>query len=161
MKKIALIRTTQQQRAATLTNNDIDQGALEAELTKMKVIIIQNHEVIAALEKKKAGKSVKIKVETFNRTQQKLKSFLLQLDMYFTYNPLKTEAEQNIKATQFMTRAALAWAQIYLDSWYAHGSEQGTETLYRQQITIIQSKQKFNKEIQMNFRDINDQAIAR
>ena len=31
-------------------------------------MIMQNHKVITALEKEKAGKSIKIKIETFDRT---------------------------------------------------------------------------------------------
>ena len=85
----------------------------------MEEQILQNHKTITNLEKeleKKIKKGAKVKVEPFDRTRSKLKGFLAQLDTYFYIELVDTTSEQNIRIIRFMTRAALQWGQIYLDS---------------------------------------------
>ena len=62
----------------------------------MEEQILQNHEMIANLEKeleKKIKKGAKVKVEPFDRTRSKLKGFLAQLDIYFYIEPADTTSE--------------------------------------------------------------------
>src|SRR5215469_9738793 len=101
----------------------------------MEEQILQNHKIITNLEKeleKKIKKEAKVKVEPFDRTRSKLKGFLAQLNAHFYIEPADTTSEQNIRIIRFMTRAALQWGQIYLDSWFNFGKEnQGKDNTYR------------------------------
>jgi hypothetical protein len=68
---------------------------------------MQNHETIIALEEARAKRRVKIKVEIFNKNRIKLKAFLFQLNIYFNYNPVKTQVNRNLKITIFISGRAL------------------------------------------------------
>jgi hypothetical protein len=68
---------------------------------------MQNYKTIIALKKARIREKVKIKVEIFNRDRTKLEAFLSQLDIYFNYNPAKTQVNKNFKITTFISRRAL------------------------------------------------------
>jgi hypothetical protein len=68
---------------------------------------MQNYKTIAALEEARAKERVKIKVEIFNRDRTKLKAFLFQLNIYFNYNPAKTQVDRNLKIIIFISRRTL------------------------------------------------------
>jgi hypothetical protein len=68
---------------------------------------MQNHETIAALEEARVKGGVKVKVEIFDGDRTKLEAFLSQLDVYFNYNPVKTQVDRNLKITIFISERAL------------------------------------------------------
>src|SRR5215469_12965139 len=107
-------------------------------------------------------KGAKVKVELFDRTRSKLKGFLAQLDAHFYMEPADTTSERNIRIIRFMTRAALQWGQMYLDSWFNFRKEnQGKDNAHRRWIAVMLSRIKFEQAMKLNFRDINEQRTAR
>ena len=107
----------------------------EKKIETMEEQILQNHKIIANLEKeleKKMKKGAKVKVEPFDGTRSKLKGFLAQLDAHFYIEPVDTTSERNIRIIRFMTGAALQQGQIYLDSWFNFRKEnQGKDNAHR------------------------------
>jgi hypothetical protein len=90
--------------------SELTANQLQELVEKIKILkeqVMQNHETIAALEKARAKEEVKVKVETFNRDRTKLEAFLSQLNIYFNYNPAKTQVNRNLKITIFISGKAL------------------------------------------------------
>jgi flagellar biosynthesis chaperone FliJ len=69
--------------------------------------IMQNYKTITALEEARVKGEVKIKVEIFNKDRTKLEAFLSQLNIYFNYNPAKTQVNRNLKIIIFISRRVL------------------------------------------------------
>jgi uncharacterized Rmd1/YagE family protein len=85
---------------------------LQKLIKKIKTLekqVMQNHETIAALEEARVKGGIKVKVETFDEDRTKLEAFLFQLDVYFNYNPAKTQVDKNLKITTFISKRALTW----------------------------------------------------
>jgi hypothetical protein len=96
-----------------LTANQLQE--LVEKIKTLEEQVMQNHETIVALEEARAKEGVKVKVETFDGDRIKLEAFLSQLDVYFNYNPAKTQIDRNFKITTFISGRALTWVQPYLE----------------------------------------------
>jgi hypothetical protein len=141
-----------------LTANQLQE--LVEKIKTLEEQVMQNHETIAALEEARAKGGVKIKVETFDGDRTKLEAFLSQLDVYFNYNPVKTQVDRNLKITTFMSGRALTWVQPYLESWFQHGSEHGKDTPHGRRIAIFGNKTKFVEALRLNWGHVEAKAQA-
>ena len=98
--------------------------------------------------------------DKFHGDRKNLNAFILQMEIYFSFNDDKFEEDYNSKslfATSFLRGAALEWIEPFIHDFYEHESTDGSMVTTK---TIYKTWDGFKKEIKRMFGDFNATQIA-
>ena len=98
--------------------------------------------------------------DKFDGNRRNLTTFLLQMDIYFSFNEEKFEDNYNAKslfATSYLRGAAMEWVEPYITDFNDHPNTDGTMIMTK---TMYKSWEGFKQELRRMFGDFDARQVA-
>jgi Domain of unknown function (DUF4939) len=102
--------------------------------------------------------------DKYGGERSKLKGFLIQVDLYFTFNStrFKSETERVLYVVSRLERDALNWIEGFVVDYMSHTNRAGqvTTAMRKETIALFQTYRGFIKEIKNTFGEIDEEKHA-